>query len=178
MPLEVIIVGGEISSPARTYFLDILHSLHDALLDQAIQIRFEAMDWNVRNKFSNTSLIKQITLKSQGCGAKLLVLANFSGFLQRDRGWDEATKQLDELFRHFSDSSSFAIWIEPQTNVVRNNFIKRLLEWFKKAYSDFIHSDGADAAETENMFSSAMVQHPLMAGKFRVHLTVVRLNLH
>lgn len=83
IPLEVVVIGGEISPYGRSYFTEILNSLKDELSSQAIQITFEAIDWNVCDKFSNTELIKRLTLQSQNCTSRLLVLANFSAFLQK-----------------------------------------------------------------------------------------------
>ena len=77
-----------------------LKSLVTELGEQAITIEFEVMDWDVCDQFSNTDLIKHLTLKSQDCAIKLLVLANFSGFLQRSGKWKEANKNfliLNEL---------------------------------------------------------------------------------
>jgi len=99
MPLHLVIVGGELSQYAQDYAKEALGSLINALEAQAITLEFSVIDWDVCDKFSNTDLIKQLTLKSQNCPAKLLILANFSGFLEREKKWNEASKQFDEIGR-------------------------------------------------------------------------------
>jgi len=79
-PLEVIIAGGEISEFAQCYANEGLISLINDLEEQAIKIEFEVMDWDVCDPFSNAQLINHLTVRSQGCSAKVLVLATFLGF--------------------------------------------------------------------------------------------------
>ncbi len=131
MPLEVVIVGGEISKYAQNYAKEALESLLQELEEQAITVDFEVMDWDVCDPFSNTDLTKRLTLRSQGCATKLLVLANFSGFLQGSSKWKEANRQFEELFRHSREENSIAIWIEPNKNDVtkQGGFILRLVQW-------------------------------------------------
>jgi len=172
-PLEVVIVGGELSEFAQSYARDGLSNLIVELEKQAIFIEFEIMDWDVCDPFSNAELIKCLTLKSQGCSAKVLMLANFSGFLQKENKWVDASKQIDELFRHNLGESSIALWIEPKRNDVTKSggFMQRLLVWFKKKFSSI---SSIDAKSYE---SSVEVCHPLIDGVFRSNLTVVRFDL-
>lgn len=102
MPLHIIIIGGEISTFAQEYAKEALNSLIDRLESQAIKIEFQVMTWDVLCKFSNADLIKELILRSESCSAKLLLLANFSGFLQKEGKWKEAASQFDELFRERS----------------------------------------------------------------------------
>lgn len=177
MPLEVVIVGGEISEYARNYAEEALESLTTALEQQAITIEFEIVDWDVCDPFSNTDLTRHLTLKSQDCATKLLVLANFSGFLQRSGKWNQASRQFEELFRHSREENSIALWIEPNMNTVTNaqgGFMPRLIKWFRRQFSRLM------TAEDENRSyatSSVIVKHPLTEGAFRTNLVVVRFDL-
>ncbi|MBD3342620.1 MAG: hypothetical protein GF353_26200 [Candidatus Lokiarchaeota archaeon] len=175
MPLEVIIIGGEISTYAQDYAKEALDLLRYELEAQAIKVEFHVRDWDACDRFSNADLIKDITLKSQYCATKLLMLANFSGFLQRKKKWNEAKKQFEELFRHSRDANCIALWIEPQKNNVikQGGFILRLLEWFKQWFSEFMISQ----TENKEYKSNVEVKRPLNAGNFRNHLVVVRFNL-
>lgn len=172
-PLDVTIIGGEISKFAQIYANEGLTCLIKDLEEQAINIEFEITDWDVCDPFLNAQLINRLTLRSQGCAAKVLVLANFSGFLQRNNKWDMAKKQIDELFRFNLGDSSVALWIEPNKNNVTNSggFIFRLIEWFKGKFAS-IHSSDTDYQET-----SAEVKHPLNEEIFRTNLVVVRFDL-
>ena len=130
------------------------------------------MTWDVCCKFSNTDLIKKLTLSSQNCSAKLLLLANFSGFLEGESKWKEAKDQFDELFRHSRADNSITLWIEPERkNVIQNNgFFPRIIKWFEKQFHKFI---GQSNQINEPSRSSVNVKHPLMAGTFRTNLAVI-----
>ena len=179
MPLEIIIVGGEISGYARDYACEAINALQTDLEDQAIEVSFEAMNWDVCDRFSNTDLIKRLTVKSQACSGRLVLLANFSGFLQRNGKWKDASKQFDELFRHCRDENSTALWIEPNTNAVTNNsgsFMPRLIQWFRDKFSFVQPWKKADDEHTYAK-SEAEVKHPLNEGKFKTKLVVFRFDL-
>lgn len=180
MPLDIVIVGGEISKYAQNYAREALKSLVTELEEQAITIEFEIMDWDVCDPFSNTDLTKHLTLKSQDCTTRLLILANFSGFLQGSGKWKEANRQFEELFRHSREENSIALWIEPNMNAVTNaqgGFMPRLIQWFKRKFSSLIAEK--DKVESQNNYteSSVRVKHPLNEGTFRTTLVVVRFDL-
>lgn len=176
MPLHIVIVGGEISKYAQNYAKDALEFLITELEAQAITIEFEVIDWDVCDRFSNTDLIKCLTLKSQDCAAKLLILANLSGFLQRDGKWKKAEKQFDELFRHNRERNSIALWIEPHRNdvVAKGGLIPKIIEWWKMLFSIFMPARDEDQKSYAK--SSVKVKHPLMDGTFRTNLVVVRFD--
>ena len=172
-PLEVVVVGGELSKFAQCYAQDGLTQLKSKLEEQAIALEFDILDWDVCDRFSNADLLKYLTLKSQGCSAKVMLLANFSGFLQRNKKWNDANPQIDEIFRFNRGQDSVALWIEPNRNDVTKSggFIIRLIEWFKEKFSALLTNI--------NTFqeTSVEVQHPLIAKTFRVNLVVVRFDL-
>jgi hypothetical protein len=173
-PLDVVVVGGEISKFAQCYANEGLTYLLSELEDQAISLEFEIMDWDVCDRFLNTDLIHHLTLRSQGCSAKVLMLANFSGFLQRNNKWKDAQEQIDELFRFNRGQDSIALWIEPQKSDVTktNGFMPRLIEWFKVKFSAILSTK--DVYQQE---SSVDVKHPLNDGTFKTNLVVVRFDL-
>ncbi len=173
MPLEVVVVGGELSEFAQSYARDGLILLMEELEKQAIYISFEIMSWDVCDRFSNAELINSLIIKGQDCSSKVLILANFSGFLQRENKWESANKQIDELFRFNLGNNSMALWIEPSKNEVTKSggFIYRLIDWFKGKFP-FLFS-----IDTKYYESSVEVNHPLMDGVFRNHLAVVRFDL-
>jgi hypothetical protein len=172
-PLEVLIVGGELSEFAQSYAREGLTLLKEELEKQAIFIEHEIMNWDVCDRFSNAELINCLTLKGQGCSARVLVLANFSGFLQRENKWVVANQQIDELFRFNRGESSMALWIEPNRNDVTKSggFIQRLLNWFTGKFSSILSTDA------KYRESSANVRHPLANEVFRTNLAIVRFDL-
>jgi hypothetical protein len=176
MPLQITIVGGEISTCAQEYAAEALNSLIDRLESQAIKIEFQIIDWDVCCSFSNTDLIQKLTLRSQNCSAKLLLLANFSGFLEGSNKWKDAKEKFDELFRHSRADNSTALWIEPEMkNVIQENgFFPRILKWFKQQFYKLVRNDN----EINEFFcSSANVKHPLMAGTFKTNLAIIQFDL-
>jgi hypothetical protein len=172
-PLEVVVIGGEISKFAQSYAYDGLSNLIEELKNQAIFLEFEIMDWDVCDAFSTAELVKRLTLRSQECSAKVLLMANFSGFLQGEKKWKKANEQIEELFRYNRGENSVALWIEPSRNEVTNpgGFIYRLINWFTQKFTS-VFSSVVNLRQ-----SSVNVSHPLVSGTFRTNLVVVRFDL-
>jgi hypothetical protein len=116
LPLDVFLIGAEISKPARSYAAALLEELRPSLEAQAIFVVEEFLDWDVTDRLSNTDLASQVTVKAASCSRKLLVVANFNGFLERSGKRAEAQRQIEELFRYSSGANSVAIWVEPDMN--------------------------------------------------------------
>jgi len=175
-PLEVTIVAGEISETARGYLLKQLEALKELVEEQAIWIEFDILEWDTLSKVSTVDLIKKITLSSQGCQARLLLLTNFTGFLESSGKWKEAKPQFDDIFLHSRDSLSTAIWIEPKRNNVIP-FFARVIKWLRQSFENLLGEktgleDSSWYAQTE-----AMCKQPIKEGSFSVRLTVMRFDL-
>ncbi len=180
MPLHIVIVGGEISLFARKYADEALDFLIDELNTQAITIEFNIIEWDVCNESSNTNLIKQLTLKSRNCSAKLLLIPNFSGFLYLEQNWKEAEKQFNKLFQYSNSENMVALWIEPCMKKVtrEQGFFSVIIDWFKSVFSRFIGVDEHIEQKRYDSDNPIRVQHPLVKdSKFRVNLAVVRFEL-
>lgn len=175
LPLNVTILGGEISTYARSYFDSIYKSLHQWFEDNAIHVKYSSVEWDVCNLMSNTELIKQSTLAGQYSENKLLVIANFSDYLEKNGKFTKAKPHLDELLRHSCDESSVGIWIEPgDTKPVRNLFSK---------FYNFVLENIRTALNREQPLSeeplsiTAKTNHPLGNGTFRTNLSIVQFEL-
>ncbi len=178
MPMEVVLIGGEISDYARDNFRDALEEVRELLAKQAIVLTDTAYQWDVCDDISNTNLIREITLLGNDCGAKMLLLANFSDFLQGDGKWKNAQPQFDELFRHFRSDKSSAIWIEPQTNkaVVKGGFFSRLTGWLSTR--TFVQLFSRDESKDPVLKDSCKVFNVFDESRhFRVNLAVLRVDL-
>jgi hypothetical protein len=101
-PLDVYLIGAELSQPARIYAAAILEELRPSLETQAIFVHEEFLRWDVTDLLSNTTLIQCATRKSANASRKLLVVANFNAFLERAGKRKDADPQIYELFRHAS----------------------------------------------------------------------------
>lgn len=178
MPLHIVVVGGEISEYARHYAKEIFESLKPEFESQAITVEFETMNWNVCDKISNTDLITKLILQSQNCLAKLLVVSNFSGLLEREKKWNEAQDQLEELFRYSRGDNSVVLWVEPEKNNVTKNggFFSRLAKWLRQSLFKVTNKDTENQQDNHNC-SSINVKHPLKGGTFRTKLAVIQFEL-
>lgn len=127
-PLDVTLIGAEISDPARLYAEQMVDRVSRSLADQGIFVRHECMPWDVLSEISNTDLIQHIVRAGIDGRPCCLVIANFSGFLQRARKRAEAEPKLGELFRHVSRGGGSTFWVEPATNVAA--MPGGLLPWF------------------------------------------------
>jgi hypothetical protein len=180
-PLEVVLIGAELSAPARVYAQEIFNELRPKLEAQAVFVTAEFLEWDVTCSISNTELVQRITLVSNGHLKRLLVIANFNGFLERDGKRKAAQKQLEELFRHAStDKNSRAVWIEPRMNRVTDN--GKLFPWlqglFQEAWRRFARIISVGESESFFKTSSAKFQLPLQANEAaEVRLAVMPIDL-
>jgi hypothetical protein len=181
-PLHVKLVGGELSEFARGYASDGIQHIMSTLNEQAIWVEPEFHSWDALCKFSTADLIRRLTILGDGCSARALILANFSGFLNSSGKWKDAAPQFEDLFLHSRDEQSVAIWIEPQTNSVlseQGGFFSRVLNWFRSKFGSLIKTEETDKLTVKNLgITSAEAQHPLREDhQFRVNLVVQRFNL-
>ena len=180
-PLHVKVVGGELSKFARGYANNATQHILASLKEQAIWVEAEFVPWDVLDKFSTADLIKKLTLQSTGCSARMLVLANFSGFLQGNGKWKDASPQFEDLFLHSRDLQSVVIWIEPKTNEVTDSggLFGRVFDWFKRNFSSLHKPETLDELQLANLCCSAAdAQHPLRSEhQFHVNLVIQRFDL-
>jgi hypothetical protein len=104
-PLTVLLLAGELSEPARRHCCDLVTRLRPSLAEQGIFVTPEYREWDVTNDVSNTRLIQRMNEHSRA-RKTLVVVANFNGFLERDKKRKLAEPKLAELFRH----SAFGSW--------------------------------------------------------------------
>lgn len=176
LPLEINIIAGELSLSARDYLLAQLTDLQQYLNDQAIWIDFEILAWDALSKLSTVDLIKQLTLKSQDCSAKMMVLSNFTGFLESNGKWKHAKPQFDDIFLHSRDVLSTAIWIEPQRKNVAT-FFERAVIWLKESFSSLLSPKKLSEESSWYAKSDISCAQPIKNGVFPVRLTVMRFDL-
>jgi hypothetical protein len=180
-PLDVVVIGGEISKTARTYASEGYQHAMVHLEEQAIFVQQVFLDWDVCNKLSNTDLIKEITIRGRACGSRLLIIANFSGFLQREGKFDKARPQLEELFRHVRGPGSTAVWIEPRTNIAmraEGGLFGRLTNWLTRNWASFVRLRSCPVDSKAVTQDRCSCCHPLVPGsRFEVNLAVIRCDL-
>jgi len=177
-PLDVFLVGAEISEPARTYAQEMLDELRETLQAQAIFVESEFLCWDVTDALSNTDLIKRMTQVAMTHHNRLLVVANFNAFLEKERKRKKAEPQLSELFRHASGAHSIAIWIEPMMN--RATAMGGLLSWLKtKLTTDWRPFAQVRAGSSERVVTTSAEFYPPLspASPASVRLAIMPINL-
>lgn len=177
-PLTVVLLGAELSNPARAYALEMLKDLTSALEAQAIFVEAEFLRWDITDALSNTDLIRRMTQLAIAYPTLLLVVANFNAFLVREGKRKDAEAQLGELFRYASGSESAAIWIEPDMNraIAKGGLFSWLGLLLEGAWRLFArHQSGGDAPVST---TAARFHLPLNPARLaRVGLAVMPISL-
>lgn len=179
MPLDVQLIGGEVSEHARELAAALFTELEPTLKRQAIVVRRTFMHWDVLNKLVNTDLIGCVLRNSQEPCKRLVVVANFNAFLEKERKRKEALPQLEELFRHSSGRGHVVVWLEPQmnTSVKAGGLLPAIVAAAKLLWRPFAKvqssAEGGEILLADSAFRPAVAAGELAA----VHLAVIRLDL-
>lgn len=180
MRLDVRLIGAEISDQARTIAAEMLEALRPYLESQAIFVEADFHPWDVTSDLSTTDLITASVRASTAISKRLLVVANFSGFLSIPGKLKDANPQLEELFRYSSGAGNVAVWIEPQISfaTAKEGLLYSIQRWTTDRWRRFarVISDDADAmpyATSEIQFRSTLTPERLRP----IRLAVMRLDL-
>ena len=180
LPLTVRWVGAELSPDALKLAQTLFEALSPTLAAQAIFVEPTFVPWDVTDTISNTDLIKTLIHLSDDDAMRLLIVANFNGFLEKKHKRKEARDQLDELFRYASGINSFAIWIEPNQNraTASGGLFPWLIQQVQTAWQRFVGSSDESTENVPMFTSDARFWLPLQPDKSaRVTLAVVSLKL-
>lgn len=132
------------------------------------------------DQLSNTTLIQCATIKSNNVPQKLLVVANFNAFLERQGKRKDAEPQIEELFRYASGKNSVAIWTEPGMNraTAQGGLLQSLGERVRTAWGRFPQHNFAGTGAGPMATCSAHFRPPLRPSEIaRVGLAVMRIDL-
>ena len=179
IPLDIFMVGAEISEPARKYAQNILGELRPKLEAQAIFVDAIFREWDVTCSLSNTDLIQCVTQRAMDYNKRLLIIANFNGFLEKERKRKDAEKQIEELFRHLSSTeNSMAIWIEPNMNRATKSLFPWLIKKAKEFWNRFLTIKLESKLEPTPLYSETEFRLPLSEDdKSSVRLSIIPINL-
>jgi hypothetical protein len=180
LPLDVKFVGGELSPHAIDHAKQLFHEIYDNLEAQAIFVECQFHEWNVLDPLSTSDLVRASMLYGASCSAKLLVIANFNGFLIKEGKQKEAQPQLDEILRYASGKQSMAIWIEPEMNRATGSggLFSWLYRLLRGKWSPFAKVDPGATDEAPGFSSVARFQLPLQPTQSaRVTLAVLPIDL-
>jgi hypothetical protein len=158
VPLDVKLIGADVSPLARNYALRVLTEIRSTLADQAIFVQEDFVNWDVLSQQSNMDLIRKIILGSHQREKKLLSMANFTDFLISKNQYSAAEAQLIELFRYCAVPGGSAIWIEPSSNLAvrpKTGLFARIKVLFTKALQLFGAVETGDHAPDDDAKTSA-----------------------
>ena len=180
MPLDVRLIGAEISAHARTVAAEMLDELRPYLESQAVFVEADFHAWDVTSDLSTTDLISATVRASIASSKRLLVVANFSAFLSIPGKLNASKAQLEELFRYSSGPENVAVWLEPQMNFATadGGVLQSLGRWVKDSWHRFARLVGIDGLETSFLKSEVKFESTLTPGRLRpIRLAVMRLDL-
>ena len=174
-PLYVHLLAADISKPARDIFLQLAERIRADLASQGIILYIKPESWDALDSESTTQVLDSWLKWATSCSEHFVLLANFSGFLQRDGKFRDAQPQLHEVMRWVAQQNSTLVWIEPQTNTATQHFLPRLLGWLNgklpRRFREGWHPGEADLS------AEARYQHPIKSDcRPTVRLVLIRLE--
>jgi hypothetical protein len=182
LPLDVVVVGGEISEHARRHGVALFDDIEANLQDQAIFVRRVHLRWDACDENSNVDLITRFVAETTKCSRKLVAVSNFSGFLSLPGKQKQARPQLEQLFKFCAaDGLASAVWIEPQTNAAAQGS-GGLLSWLAGVVSErwarFARLVKLAPQHDADYRTEALLRPPTdPKQRYRVRLAVLRFEL-
>lgn len=180
MRLDVRLIGAEISEHARKIAAEMLEELRPYLESQAIFVEADFYPWDVTSALSTTDLITASVRASTAISKRLLVVANFSGFLSASGKLKDANPQLEELFRYSSGTGNVAVWIEPQIKfaTAKEGLLHSIGRWTTERWHRFARVISDDAHAMPYATSDIAFRSTLTPERLRpIRLAVMRLDL-
>lgn len=178
--LDVSLIGGEISQYARTIAAEMLDELRPYLETQAIFVEADFQPWDVTSDLSTTDLITVTVRAGPALSKRLLVVANFSGFLSIPGKMNASKAQLEELFRYLSGPENVAVWLEPQMKFATadGGVLQSIGRFAKDNWHRFTRVVGIDGLKTPFVTSQVKFHSSLTPERLRpIRLAVMRLDL-
>lgn len=174
-PLNVRLMWGEISDPARAYSLEMLQRIDLQLRAQGIQVTVDAFHWDVLSDLSNQNLLEKIAQTRLHFPQTLLFVSSFSGFLHRAGKLKEAETNLHAIFKFCSGDLNAMVWIEPATNGVISEFVQSIVKFVAKIPLFARFANPTEPSE----ISRANFMSPLVQGLVpRVNAVAMRMDLN
>jgi len=175
LPLDVYLVAGDFSPPARTTAEQLLESLRPALARQAIFIHVRFVEWNVLDSQSTMALLHTWMEHARDCREYFVLTANFSGFLKHGGKFKSALPQLEQVFGWAGLRKSSIVWLEPRNSGATGGLWQHFKEKLWNLLPVFFKTAPA-AVAPEPLVSEAKLEHPLRPDFIhRVNLSLIKL---
>lgn len=175
-PLEVIVVGGDLSPYALALAHDLHASLQDDLAEVSITSTFVGVDWNARDRRKTIELLRIWEQACMGVRARLAIAANFSDFLGNGSNFKECRRHLEDIFQWADAPGARFAWLEPQTNSATSLF-KQLFDLITGIKLRVLRHFLDAVPNGTPALTHARLEHPLDPGRnFPVRLSVMVLR--
>jgi SAM-dependent methyltransferase len=175
LPLDVYLVAGDFSPPARATAEQLLESLRPALARQAIFIHVRFVDWNVLDSQSTMALLHTWMEHARDCGEYFVLTANFSGLLKHGGKFKSALPQLEQVFGWAGLRKSSIVWLEPRNSGATGGLWLHFKEKLWNLLPVFFKI-ASTATAPEPLVSEAKLEHPLRPDStHRVNLSLIKL---
>ncbi|HEU5081307.1 MAG TPA: hypothetical protein VFT72_18995 [Opitutaceae bacterium] len=176
LPLDVFLVGGDISPHALNYADRLLQLMDQGLREQAIFVHPSFRIWDLMDEISTTELLHAWMVHSPDCRDHFMLTANFSGFLHESTRLNAARERLAEMFRWAAVRRSTVAWIEPQTNAAMKSMWPRLFKGLLAKVATFFRQASTEQS-SQPLCSDARFEHPLRTGtRYNVRLSLMRMT--
>jgi len=180
-PLDVVLLGAELSLHARGLAEELLVELSPVFEKQGIFVKASFFEWDATCQVSTAELVRRMNLACESHPFNLIVVANFSGFLSNSGKIRTAMPQLRDLFLHGSGKRNIAIWIEPnmkKVSTASGGLFSRIRKILKNSWDQFARERNQPDELKFKTTSAAKFCLPLKKSEsVRVNLAVVSLDL-
>lgn len=173
-PLNVHLLWGEISDPARGYAEELISRVTDSLAAQAIFVTSDCFSWDVLSELSNAELVEKIVLSKSLRPQTVLLISNFNGFLEKENKKKAAYPQIAELIKYSSGKLNAAVWIEPDMNTAKLGLFPFILGKLAKL-TDFAKAVISGSGNESTSYDFAIPINP--ANTATVRLCVMPMDL-
>jgi hypothetical protein len=123
-PLRVMVLGGDISEPARTLKKRLFARLRPRLRECGIDVRVAVQNWDIEDEDQTAELIAAWMQRRQANARTGLLAVNFSAFLHNKV--KQCAGALREILRFARIHDATVFWIEPRTNAALTGFFPAL----------------------------------------------------
>lgn len=129
-PLNIDVLGGDTSAPARGYFSELYRELIPGWHASGLVVQAHEMEWDARRGDSTASLMDRfLDERAQRPDEYVVVISNFSGEASRAAFFDEFSPCLEQILARLSSKRFTLVWIEPGISGA-GDLLHRLLDFF------------------------------------------------
>ena len=144
-PVELTVVGGDISNDARTIYESMLGRLKEGFSSVGLRVSCHHSTWDVTDVFSTGQLVDRWLERCPKDEHYMIFVSAFSGFARSNK--ETVLMAFHSVVGRFHNKPCLLVWVEPKIKK-STSFVtwitEHLLQWFRNKK---VLSEAADAAE-------------------------------